>query len=75
MDAKLDEDGWSEAIRQRRKALKLTQNEVAGLAGCDHLVVVNLEKGRTSVRLVKALAVLGVLGLTLALTDRTREPE
>lgn len=63
----LDRDSWSATVRERRKLLGLTQVETARLAGCDHQVVVNLEKGRLNVRLEKAQAVLAVLGFTLAL--------
>lgn len=60
---------WTRNLVARRKALGLTQVQVAQLAGCSHAVVVRIEQGRTTVAIRNLLAVLRVLGFTLALTD------
>jgi len=53
------------AVRARRRALKLTQAELAHLAGCGLAFLYDLEVGKPSVRLDKVLDVLGALGLSL----------
>ena len=52
-------------VRARRRALGLSQEEVADLAGCSERFVYSLEQGKASVHLGKVLDVLGVLGLGL----------
>lgn len=54
-------------IRERRRSLRLTQDELADLAGCSSRFVRALEVGKPSVRLDKVLDVLDVLGLDLQL--------
>lgn len=53
------------AVRARRKALGVTQIELARLAGCGPVFVYALETGKQTLRLDKLLAVLEVLGLEL----------
>jgi HTH-type transcriptional regulator / antitoxin HipB len=55
------------AVRTRRKGLKLTQAELAALAGCGTAFLHALENGKPSVRLDKVIDVLEVLGLRLEL--------
>jgi y4mF family transcriptional regulator len=57
------------ALRARRKSLGLTQEELCRLAGCGLAFLYELESGKATVRLDKVLAVLGVLGLELALAE------
>lgn len=52
-------------VRDRRRALRLTQQETAELAGVSAKFVRDFELGKRSVRLDKLLDVLRVLGLTL----------
>jgi HTH-type transcriptional regulator / antitoxin HipB len=52
-------------LRERRKSLKLTQQNLADLAGCSPRFVRALEAGKESVRLDKLVAVLETLGLEL----------
>jgi y4mF family transcriptional regulator len=52
--------------RDRRKALRLTQDDLADLAGCSSRFVRALEAGKTTVRMDKVLDVLDVLGLELS---------
>lgn len=55
-------------VRQRRRALGLTQAELANLAGVSPRFVHALETGKASVQLDRVQAVLGVLGLRLDAT-------
>ncbi|MDN5726240.1 MAG: type II toxin-antitoxin system Y4mF family antitoxin [Propionibacteriales bacterium] len=62
----------SDELRERRRALRLTQGDLADLAGVSERFVRSLETGKTTVQLDKVLAVLDALGLTLHAT--VREP-
>jgi HTH-type transcriptional regulator/antitoxin HipB len=57
-------------IRQRRKSLRLTQEDLADLAGCSPRFVRALEGGKPGVRLEKVIDVLDALGLELRVTPR-----
>lgn len=57
------------AVRARRKALGVTQVELARLSGCGPVFVYALETGKKTLRLDKLLAVLEVLGLELVVTE------
>ncbi len=50
-------------VRTRRKALKLTQRDLALLAGCHFVFVNELEKGKHTLRIDKVLDVLSAIGL------------
>ena len=55
------------AVRTRRKQLKLTQGQLALLAGCGTAFLYALENGKRSLRMDKLVDVLQVLGLELRL--------
>lgn len=55
------------AVRQRRKLLGVTQQALARMAGCGLVFIYSIEQGKSSLRLDKLLAVLGVLGLELTI--------
>ena len=55
----------AEAVRARRKALGVTQIELAELAGCGPVFIYDLEAGKPTLRLDKLLDVLDVLGLEI----------
>jgi y4mF family transcriptional regulator len=59
-------------IRIRRRALKLTQQELADLAEVSSHFVLDVENGKESIRLDKLTKVLKVLGLSLELKLRSR---
>jgi y4mF family transcriptional regulator len=63
--------GLAAAVRRRRVALGLRQEEVADLAGCSERFVYSLERGKSTVQLAKTLDVLRVLGLGLAVVPGT----
>lgn len=54
-------------IRQRRRDLRFTQDELAAYAGVGRRFIIELEDGKTSVRFDKMLLVLQALGLRLQL--------
>jgi len=53
------------AVRERRRRLGLRQLALADLAGVGVAFIYDLERGKPTLRLDKALAVLAVLGLGL----------
>ena len=54
-------------VRRRRKTLRLTQHDLAALAGCGPDFLYDLEKGKPTLRLDKVIAVLSTLGIQLRL--------
>ena len=54
-----------DAVRQTRKALSLTQPQLALAAGVGVRFIVDLEAGKPTVRLENVLRVLQALGATL----------
>lgn len=52
-------------IKERRKALKITQKELADLAGISINTVVAAERGRGDPKISTYLAICNVLGLKL----------
>jgi HTH-type transcriptional regulator/antitoxin HipB len=56
-----------QAVRERRRALRLTQEEVWQLAQCSPAFLYELESGKATLQLGKVLDVLRVLGLQLTL--------
>lgn len=57
-------------VRNKRKLLRLTQKELADLAGCGPDFLYDLERGKASVRLDKLVPVLEMLGLTFKVEPR-----
>jgi y4mF family transcriptional regulator len=60
----------AEQVRARRRALKLTQQALAELAGCTARFVRSVEAGKSTVRLDKFLALLTALGLEFDVRPR-----
>lgn len=58
-------------VRARRGALRLTQRDLAELAGVSERFVRFVEQGKRSVQLNSLLALLDTLGLELQLETRT----
>ena len=57
-------------LRERRKELGLSQDELADLAGCSPRFIRALEKGKTTVRADKLVDVVDALGLELSVNLR-----
>ena len=53
------------SIRMRRKELKITQKELAMTCGTGLRFIVDLEKGKPTCQIGKALQVLQALGITI----------
>lgn len=62
----------SARVRERRRALGLSQQDLAGLAGVSERFVRFVEQGKPSVRLDALGAVLDALGLELDVVARSR---
>ena len=60
------------ALAARRRALRLTQSDLADVVGVNRRVVGELERGKGSVRLEIALELVRALGLDLDLRTRDR---
>lgn len=56
-------------VRTYRKKLKMSQEELAALSGISERTLRDLEKGRLSVSLEKAVAVADVLGLKIQVIE------
>ena len=65
-----DADALGRAVRSIRRARGLTQAELAGLAGVGVRYLSELERGKTTSHLGKALTVLHRLGCRLTLEAR-----
>ena len=65
-------DDLGSDIKARRRALGLNQRELADLSGTSERFIRDLEHGKASVRLDKAMAVLTTLGLDLRAVARRR---
>lgn len=62
--------GFGEAIREERKAQGLTQAQLASLCGVGVTYLSNLENGKESAEIGKAMHVARMLGLDVTLTKR-----
>jgi HTH-type transcriptional regulator/antitoxin HipB len=60
---------FGERLRQRRKALGVTQKDLAMASGTGLRLIIDLEKGKTTCQIGKALAVAQALGLKIEARD------
>ena len=67
-----DTSAMGKAIRQRRKSVGLTQYDAAGLCGVGERFLSELERGKESASLGKALQVIKRLGLRLTISEHSR---
>ncbi len=65
------QDRLAAGVRARRGTLRLSQRDLAELAGVSERFVRFVEQGKPSVQLDVLLALLATLGLELQLTTRT----
>ena len=61
------------AMRKRRKELGYTQAELAGYCGCSTVYLSNLENGKETAEIGKALFVASRLGIDVVALKRTGE--
>ena len=67
MDTKIkNTENLGRVVREARKAQKLSQNDLAGMAGTGRRFIVDLEKGKETVQFGKVLRVLATLGVSVA---------
>lgn len=57
-------------VRERRRWLALTQVDVAGLGNTGNRFIIDLERGKPTVQLQKALDVLDLLGLEVVVRPK-----
>jgi len=55
----------SDAIKKRRKLLRITQYDLAELSGISSRYLQDIENGKANPSLITLLTILNVLGLTL----------
>lgn len=58
-------------VRERRRQLKLTQTDMAGLGRTGNRFISELERGKPTLQLQKALDVLDLLGLEVLVRPKT----
>ena len=64
-----------ELIRHTRKAIGLTQEKLAMAAGVGLRFIVDMERGKPTCQLGKAVIVLNTLGITVTLAAPAREQD
>lgn len=64
-----------ELIRTTRKCLGVTQRDLALTSGTGMRFIIDLEKGKETCEIGKAIRVLQTLGINIALTPRKLERE
>ena len=62
-------------VREARKALKVTQKDLALTSGTGLRFIIELEKGKETCQIGKVLTVLQTLGIRLQLTPPTVQKE
>lgn len=60
-------------VKERRRAAKLTQQELAEIAGVGTRFVSELERGKPTVQLAEVDAVLRIFGKRIGIVDSPRE--
>lgn len=64
-----DAQSIGQAIRQQRRLLKVTQKDLAMTSGTGLRFIIDLEKGKPTCQLGKAIEIVKVLGLKLEICD------
>ena len=65
-------ESFGQRIRDRRRALGLSQSALADVVGVNRRVIGELERGKPSVQLTIALRVAEAVGLDVTLRERGR---
>ena len=66
-----DSKSFGSAIRNRRKELGYTQRDLSEFSGLSISFLSDLERGKKTIELEKALYVISILGLNLNLEPRS----
>jgi HTH-type transcriptional regulator/antitoxin HipB len=64
-----DSQSLGQAIRQQRRRLKVTQRDLAMTSGTGLRFIIDLEKGKPTCQLGKALEIVRALGLKLEISE------
>ena len=64
-----DAQSLGEAIRQQRRRLKVTQRDLAMTSGTGLRFIIDLEKGKPTCQLGKAIEIVRALGLKLEISE------
>jgi y4mF family transcriptional regulator len=64
-----DAQNLGQAVRQKRRHLKVTQKDLAMTSGTGLRFIIDLEKGKQTCQLGKALEVVRALGLNLEISE------
>ena len=64
-----------EQIRRTRRVMRLTQEQLALTAGTGLRFIIDLEKGKPTCEIGKALTVMNTLGITITLTSPIAQGE
>ena len=65
----IDAKSLGQAIREQRRRLKVTQKDLAMASGTGLRFIIDLEKGKTTCQLGKALEIVRALGLNLEICE------
>jgi y4mF family transcriptional regulator len=65
-----DEKSLGEIVKAVRKSQNLTQEQLAAACGLGRRFIVELERGKATTHLGKAMQVLSALGISLNAADR-----
>jgi y4mF family transcriptional regulator len=65
----IDAKSLGQAVRGQRRRLKVTQKDLAMTSGTGLRFIIDLEKGKPSCQLGKALEIARALGLNLEICD------
>ncbi|MFC4254639.1 type II toxin-antitoxin system Y4mF family antitoxin [Altererythrobacter xixiisoli] len=66
----MDPQQIGKAVREARRSMGLRQDQLAGAAGVGLRFIVDLEAGKPTIQLGKAIQVLDALGCTLTMDRR-----
>jgi HTH-type transcriptional regulator/antitoxin HipB len=67
----VDTKSLGELMRAQRKALGLTQLDIAGVGNSGNRFIVELEAGKPTVQFQKTLDTLNLLGLEMVIREKT----
>ena len=70
MNRILSAEDFGRIVRTRRKELGYSQHQLAGFCGCGTRFISDLENGKDTIQLGKALSVASMLGLNAYLASR-----
>jgi y4mF family transcriptional regulator len=65
----IDAKSLGQAIREQRRRLKVTQRDLAMTSGTGLRFIIDLEKGKPTCQLGKALEIVRALGLKLEISE------